>query len=73
MAFLKNSLFPKCSFFGNVDVVQKYLPQKSSCSIDIFLLNNSSAKKITLPKSNCPKELPILKKWLLGRSFTLKK
>ena len=54
----------------NVYAVQKYLPQKSSTSVDLFILNNSSTKNVGVPKSNCP---PILKKWLLVRSFGLKK
>ena len=34
---------------------------------------NSSSKKVAVRKSNCPKELPILKKWLLDKGFPLKK
>ena len=59
---LKSYLFPKCSFSENVDAVQKYLLGKSSSSVDIFVLNNSPAKKVAVPKSNCPKELSVLKK-----------
>ena len=55
-----------------VDAVQKYLLRKSNSSVDIFILNNSSTKKVAVPKSNYPKELPIRKWWLLGRSFALK-
>ena len=65
-------LFWKISFFQN-DAMQKYLLRKGSSSVDIFILNNSSAKMVVVLKSNQPEELPILKKWLLGRSFTLKK
>ena len=74
IAFLKNFIFfSKCNFSQKVDVVQKYLLGKSSSSVDIFILNNSSAKMVAFPKINYPKELSILKKWLLGRSFTLEK
>ena len=66
IAFLKN-------FSQKVDVVQKYLLGKSSSSVDVFILNNSSAKMVAFPKINYPKELSILKKWLLGGSFTLEK
>ena len=48
------------------------LRQRSS-SVDIFILSNSSAKKVAVPKSNCPKELSMLKKWLLSTSFAPKK
>ena len=50
--------------------MQKYLLQKKSSSVDIFILNNFSAKKVVAaPRSKCAKEFPILKKWLFGRSF----
>ena len=52
--------------------MRKYLLQKSSSSVDLFILNIFSAKKVAFPRSNCPKELPVLKKWLLGWSFALK-
>ena len=45
-----------------------WVDQRSS-SVDIFILINYSTKKVAVPKNNCPKELPILTKWLLGRSF----
>ena len=73
IAFLKDKLFPKCSYSEKVDVVQKYLLWKCSSSVDVLILNNSLVKKVTVPKSNCPKNRPILKKWLLGRSLALKK
>ena len=44
--------------------MQKYLLQKRSSSVDIFILNNFSAKKVAAPRSKCAKEFPILKKWL---------
>ena len=56
-----------------VDAVQKYLLWKSSSSVDLFILNNSFAKKVAVTKSNYPKEIPILKWWLLGRRLALKK
>ena len=65
IAFLKNQLFPKgwcCA---------ELLLWKRSF-LDIFILNSSS-ENIAAPKSNCHKELPILKKWLLCRSFVPKK
>ena len=43
--------------------------QKSSFSVDMPILNNASSKKVAVSKSNFSKELPILKKCLLGRSF----
>ena len=49
-----------------------YLVQKSTYSENFFILNSFSTQKVGVPKSTCPKELPILKKWLLGRSFALK-
>ena len=52
--------------------MRKYLLRKSNSSVDIFILNIFSTKKVAFPQSNCPKELPILKKWLLGLSFALK-
>ena len=72
IASLKSYLLPKCSFSENVDAVQKYLLGKSSSSVDIFILNNSPAKNVAVPKSNCPEELAILKKSLLARRFALK-
>ena len=62
IAFVKSYLFPKRSFSENVDVVQKYLLGESRSAVDIFILNNSSAKKVAVPKSNCPEEISILKK-----------
>ena len=52
--------------------MQKYLLWKSSSFLGIFILNSYS-EKIAVPKSNCRKELPILKKWLLCRIFAPKK
>ena len=59
IAFLKNSLFTKSSSSEMVDAAQKYQLRKSSCSVDIFILNNSFAKKVAATKSSYPKELPI--------------
>ena len=73
IAFLKIKLFPKFSFSEKADSVQKYLLGKSSSSVYIFILNNSSAKNVAVPKSNCSKGLSILKKWLFDRSFALEK
>ena len=39
----------------------------------IVILNNSFNKKVAVPKSIYPNELPILMWWQLGRSFALKK
>ena len=40
---------------------------ESSSSVDIFIMNKFlHQKKSLLRRSNCPKELPILKRWLLG-------
>ena len=63
--FSEKFAFPKCSFSEKVDAGQKYLRRKVNSSVVIFTLNNSSAKKIDLHA--------ILKKWLLCRSFALKK
>ena len=71
-AFLKNQFFPKCSFPEKADAAQKYLLQNSSSFLDIFILNSFS-EKITVPKSNCRKEVLILKKWLFYRSFASNK
>ena len=56
-----------------VDAVQTYLLRKSSSSVDIFILNNFSIKKVAAPKCNYPKEQPILKKWLMSRIFVILK
>ena len=72
ICFLKNELFRRSSSSEKADAVQKYLLRQRSSSIDIFILSNFSAKKVAVPKSNCTKELPILKKWLLGRRFAQK-
>ena len=45
--------------------------QRSS-SVDIFILSNYSTKKVAVPEIDYPKELPILTKWLFGRSFVPK-
>ena len=58
---------------GKIDVGPKYLIGKSSSSVDIFILNNSSTKTVGVPKSNWPIELSILTKWQLGRGFALEK
>ena len=52
--------------------MEKYLPQKSSSSVDIFILSNSSAKKIVVPKSDCPKVLVFLKKCRSKKVGTVK-
>ena len=72
IASLKNQISQKCNFSEKADAVQKHLLQNSSSFLDVFILNSSS-EKITVPESNCRKELPIFKKWLLCRSFTPKK
>ena len=62
-------LFWRRSFFRIVTSSQQLFFQNNyfSTSVDIFILNISSTKKVVIPKSNCPRELPILKKWLIGR------
>ena len=47
--FSEKLVFSKCSVSEKVDVVQKYLFRKSSSSVDIFIQNNSSAKKVAVP------------------------
>ena len=49
--------------------MQKYPFQKMSTSVEIFILSNSSAKKVAVPKRICPKELPLHKKWFPGSRF----
>ena len=63
---LKKQLFQKCNFSERVNIVQKYLVQKSSSSVDISILNNSSTKKVGVSKCNCSEELPILNPKRLG-------
>ena len=62
---MKNLLYSKIYLFWN-----------SWCCAEVDSSKNSKrffAKKVALPKSNYPKELPILKWWLLARSFTQNK
>ena len=73
MVFWKIQFFPKCSSSEIVDALSNYLLWKSSSSVDIFILNNYFTKKVALLKSNCPKELPILRLLLLGKIFALKR
>ena len=72
IAFPKSQLFAKTNSSEKVDAAQKYLVQKSASSEKFLILKSFSTKKFGVPKSTYPKELPILKKWLLGRSFALK-
>ena len=65
----------KKNFLENVAFLKKMmlcLLWQSSSSVDIFIRNNFSAKKLAVPKSKWPKELLIFEKWLLGRSFAQK-
>ena len=66
----KYYLTEKLFFFENVALLKKLILRSS---VDMFVLNNSAVKMAAVPKINCPEELPILKKWLLGRIFALKK
>ena len=52
---LKNWLF-----FQNAALLKKLM---LCSSVDMFILNNSFAKIVAVPKSNCPKKLHIIKKW----------
>ena len=63
-------LFWRRSFFRTVTSSQQLFFQNNyfSTSVDIFILNSSSTKMVVIPKSNCTRELPILKKWLIGRN-----
>ena len=72
LLFWKICFFRKIGSSETVDAIQKYLLRNSSSSVDTFILNNSFVKKVAVPKSNYPKEFPILKWWLLGRSFAPK-
>ena len=71
--FSEKLAFWKCNSSENVNAVQKYLLRKSSSSVDIFILKYSSTLKEATRKSYYPKEICILKRWLLGRSFALEK
>ena len=76
--FWKSSRFKKLTpekvgnveycFSWKIDASQKYLFQKSSSSANVFILDHSLSKKVPLPKSNCPNDLPILKK--LSSNYT---
>ena len=72
---LKRKPSRKSRFFENVALLKKLMVCRSTCfnqrrsSLDIFILSNYSTKKIAIPKSNCPKELLILTKWLFGRNL----
>ena len=68
---MKNQIFPKFNS-SEKNVLQKYLLWKSSFSVDIFILNNSSSKRVAVSEWNFSKERPIPKKWLLEISFALK-
>ena len=57
----KKEVSRKCSF-----------SEKRSFSVDIFIRNNFSAKRLAVPGSNWSKQLVIFEKWLLGRSFAQK-
>ena len=70
IAFLKNQLFPKSN--SSEKVAQKYLVRKGTSSENVFIVNSFPTKKVGVPKSTYPKELPVLKKWLLNRNFDLK-
>ena len=67
IAFPKNQFFPKSNFSEKVDDCVEVPALKKS------LFKTVPPKKITVPKSNYRKELSILKKWLLCRSFAPKK
>ena len=41
--------------------------KNSTSSENVFVLNSFSTKKVSVPKSNCPKQLSFLKRWLLSR------
>ena len=53
--------------------MEKCLLQKKSSSVDIFILNKSSAKKVVVPKTDCPTELAFLKKIRSKKVGTVKK
>ena len=74
---MRKLIFYKISFFQNVAFLKRLMLCRSTCFekvalfLDIFILKSSSEKAV--PKSNCYKELCILKKWLLCRIFAPKK
>ena len=53
IAFLKNYLFPKCSFSDKVVTMQKHLPWKSGSFLDVFILNRETQlfRKVTAIKN----------------------
>ena len=65
---MKNQIFPKFSSSEKNVLQKQHLLWKSSFSVDIFILNNSSSKRVAVSKWNFSKERPILKKWLLDIS-----
>ena len=69
-------LFWKSAFVEKVSILKKLLLYRSPCLksssfVDIF--TSSFTKKVAVPTMQLFKEPAILKNWLLGRSFTLKK
>ena len=80
---MRNIAFPKISFFQKVTLLKKLRRSTWFKKVPllhllfffylVFIVNSFSTKKVRAPKSTRPKQLPILKKWLLGRSFALKK
>ena len=69
IVFLKNEHFPKCRFS------EKLVLCRSTCLENVALFRYFYPKqgKTAVPKSNCHKELLILKNWLLRKIFVLKK
>ena len=63
------SVLDKLVFFAGQFVSKK----KSTSSENVFILNSFCTRKVSVSKTTCPKELPILKNWLLGRSYFLKR
>ena len=63
------------SIFQNVDFLKKLVLCRITCLENVALFRYFYPKqwKTAVPKSNCHKELFILKKWLLCRIFVLKK
>ena len=75
---MRKLIFWKISFFQNVVFLKRMVLCRSTCFekaalfLDVFILN-SYPKNIAVPKSNCRKELPILKKWLVCWIFAPRK
>ena len=72
VALQEKKVFRKCSSPEKPDAVQMYLLRPKELFCRYFYSKQLLHQKVAVPKSNYPKELPSLTKWLLGRSFVPK-